>query len=52
MLKNHEPADIDSVKAGDTAYLRLDSDGYIVSVSAVDNYTVRYAKVLSRLLPR
>jgi hypothetical protein len=49
VLKNHEPADIDSVKAGDTAYLRLDSDGYIVSVSAVDNYTVRYAKVLSRL---
>ena len=49
VLRNHEPADIDSIQAGDTAYLRLDSDGYIVSVSAVDNYTVRYAKILSKL---
>lgn len=49
VFRNHEPADIDSIQAGDTAYLRLDSDGYIVSVSAVDNYTVRYAKIISKL---
>ncbi len=49
VFRNHEPAGIDSIQAGDTAYLRLDSDGYIVSVSAVDNYTVRYARIISKL---
>ena len=49
VLRNHEPSDIDSIQAGDTAYLRLDRAGYIESVSAVDNYTVRYAKILSKL---
>lgn len=49
VFRNHEPTEIDSIQAGDTAYLRLDSDGYIVSVSAVDNYTVRYAKIISKL---
>lgn len=52
VFRNHEPADIDSVQAGDTVYLRLDSDGYIVSVSAVDNYSVRYARVISKLPAR
>lgn len=49
IFRNHEPADVDSIQAGDTAYLRLDSDGYIVSVSAVDNYTVRYARIVSKM---
>lgn len=52
VLKNHEPSDIESIQAGDTAYLRLDKDGYIESVSAVDNYNVRYGKIISKLPAR
>jgi hypothetical protein len=49
VLRNHANADIDEIQAGDTAYLKLDEDGSIVSISAVENYTVKYGKILSKL---
>ncbi len=49
IYKNHEQADIESIQAGDTAYLKLDDDGGIISVSAVDNYSVKYGRIISKL---
>ncbi len=49
VLRNHKPSDVESVKAGDTAYLRLDSNGDIESISTVDNYTTMYARVISKM---
>lgn len=49
VLRNHRPAKVESIQAGDTVYLRLDKNGDIESVSAVDNYTTAYAKVISKM---
>ncbi len=49
VFRNHRPDNVDSVQAGDTVYLRLDKNGDIESVSAVDNYTTAYAKVISKM---
>ncbi|HEX2946191.1 MAG TPA: S-layer homology domain-containing protein [Clostridia bacterium] len=49
ILRNHKPVKADRLQAGDTAYIRLDEDGDIASVSAVDNYTTKYGKVVSKL---
>ncbi|NSW91650.1 MAG: hypothetical protein HPY74_13430 [Firmicutes bacterium] len=46
VLKNHKKATLESIEEGDTVFIRLDSDGYIVSISGVSNYIVKYAKVL------
>lgn len=48
VLRNHAPVKIDGIQTGDTAYLRLDEDGNVTSVSAVDNYTVKYGRVLAK----
>lgn len=48
-LRNHKPADVESIQAGDTVYLRLDRNGDIESVSAVDNYSNSYARVISKM---
>lgn len=48
IFRNHEAADADSIQAGDTVYLKLDNDGSIVSVSAVDNYTTAYGRIISK----
>lgn len=48
VYKNYSRASIDEVEEGDTAFLRIDKDNNILSISAVDNYTVKYAKVLSK----
>jgi hypothetical protein len=48
ILRNHAAAKLDSIQTGDTAYLRLNEDGDVISISAVDNYSVMYGKVLSR----
>lgn len=47
VLKNHAKSKIEDVEAGDTAYIKVDGDGYIVSISAVDNYYPRYGTVIS-----
>ena len=49
VLRNHKPADVEQVQAGDTAYLRLDSNGDIESISAVDNYIRVYGRVISKM---
>jgi len=49
VLRNHRAATPDSIQCGDTVYIKLDDNGNIESISAVDNYIVKYAKVLSRL---
>lgn len=49
VLRNHKPARFDDIEAGDTVYLKLDEDGSIVSASAVDNYTVKYGRIISKL---
>ena len=49
VYRNHKLVSADSIQAGDTAYIRLDSDGDIVSISAVDNYVTSYARVISKL---
>lgn len=48
IYRNHKPVKADSIQAGDTAYIRLDSDGDISSISAVDNYTKKYGKIVSK----
>jgi len=48
VFKNHEEAGIDEVEPGDTAYIRTDEEGNVLSISAVDNYTVKFGKVLSK----
>ncbi|NTV90249.1 MAG: S-layer homology domain-containing protein, partial [Clostridiales bacterium] len=49
IYRNNKAADIDSILAGDTAFLKLDDEGSIVSVSAADNYSVKYGVVVSKL---
>jgi len=49
ILRNHKPVKADSIQPGDTVYIKLDEDGNIASLSAVDNYTVKYGKILSKL---
>ena len=49
VFRNHSPAKLDDIQSGDTAFLKLDDDGNAVSISAVDNYMVKYGKVLSKL---
>jgi hypothetical protein len=49
VFRNHKSASIESVRAGDTVYLRLDKNGDIESISAVDNYSTAYVKVISKM---
>ena len=49
IYRNHKAVKADSIQTGDTAYIKLDNDGNIASVSSVDNYTVKYARVVSKL---
>lgn len=49
IYRNHKAVKADNIQTGDTAYIKLDIDGDIASVSAVDNFSVKYARVVSRL---
>lgn len=49
IYRNHKAVGADGIQAGDTAYIRLDSDGNIASISAADNYIRRYGRVISKL---
>lgn len=49
IYRNHKAAKTDSIQMGDMAYIRLDNDGNIVSVSSVDNYSFKYGRVVSKL---
>jgi hypothetical protein len=48
--KNHKYASIEEIEPGDTAFIKIDNDGNVVSISAVDNYTVKYGRVVSKRL--
>jgi len=49
VYRNHMPATVDSIQAGDTVYIKLDDEGDIASISAVDNYSTRYGRVISKM---
>ncbi len=49
IYRNHKTVKADGIQSGDTVYIKLDNDGDIASVSAVDNYIVRYGRVLSKM---
>ncbi|MCX7711159.1 MAG: S-layer homology domain-containing protein [Clostridia bacterium] len=48
VFKNHEKATVDDIETGDSVFIKLDSRGYVTSISAVDNYTVKYGKVITK----
>lgn len=48
VFKNHKKAKIDDVEEGDTVFLKIGDNGNVESVSAIDNYTVKYGLVLAR----
>ncbi len=48
VFKNHEPAELEDIVAGDTVFVRIDDIGAISSISSVDNYKLRYGKVVSK----
>jgi len=48
VYRNHEIAEIDEIEAGDTVFLKLDEDSNVISVSAMPNYTSKYAMVISK----
>lgn len=50
VLKNHKTANLDDVEEGDTVFLELDQDGYVVSISAVSNHVVRYGTIVHKSL--
>ena len=49
VFRNHSAASVDDIQTGDSAFLKLDDEGNIISISAVDNYIVKYGKVISKL---
>lgn len=48
IFRNQEVSDVDSVQTGDTVYLKLDNEGIIESISAADNYSTKYGRVISK----
>lgn len=48
VLKNHQKAGLDEIDVGDTVFLKLDDKDNVTSVSSVDNYTVKYGKIISK----
>lgn len=48
ILKNHAPASIQDIEEGDSVFLKLDENLKLISISAVDNYDIKYGKILSK----
>lgn len=48
VYKDHVPAELEDIEAGDTVFVRLDEDGAVSSISGVDNYTIIYGKVINK----
>lgn len=46
VFKNYVKAEIEDIEEGDTVFIKLDRDGYVISISGVSNYVVKYAKVI------
>ncbi|RXE58910.1 S-layer homology domain-containing protein [Acetivibrio mesophilus] len=47
VYKNHNAAKLEDIEGGDSVYMKLDQNGAIEIISAVDNYIVKYGKILS-----
>ncbi|WP_265446522.1 S-layer homology domain-containing protein [Acetivibrio straminisolvens] len=47
VYKNHIAAKLEDIEGGDSVYIKLDQNGAIEMISAVDNYIVKYGKVIS-----
>lgn len=47
-FRNHKTVSPDEISEGDTVFIRLDSEGYIESMSAAENYITRRGRILSR----
>ena len=45
VTRNYKKTELNAVEEGDTAFLELDKDGYVVSISAVSNYIVKYGMI-------
>lgn len=48
IYRNHETIVADSIQAGDTVYLKLDNEESIESISAVDNFSTKYGRIISK----
>lgn len=48
VYKDHKKAELDDIEPGDSVFIRIDPEGNILSISGVHNYTVKYAKVISK----
>ncbi len=48
VLRNHTPALPEDIMCGDTIFIRLDSEGFIESISAVDNYIIKNGRIISK----
>lgn len=46
VFKNHKKAGLQDIEPGDSVFLKTDDDGNVTSVSAVDNYIVKFARVI------
>lgn len=48
VYKNHVPAELNDIEAGDTVFVRIGDDGTISSISGVPNYSIYYGKVVNK----
>jgi len=48
VFKNHQKSHLDNIQEGDTVFLELDQDGYVISISAVSNYVVKYGTIIRK----
>lgn len=48
VYKNYKDAAIEDVEAGDSVFIKLDDKLNVSEISAADNYTSKYAKVISK----
>jgi len=48
VYKNHSEATADSIEVGDTVFIKLDENNDASEISAVSNYSVKYARIVSK----
>lgn len=48
VLRDHIPTSINGISPGDTAFVKLDKDGNVFSISARNNYVPKYATIISK----
>ncbi len=49
VIKNGKPTNLADIDAGDSVFVKLDNNGNLDSISAVDNYVQRFGKVLAKM---